>query len=337
VTTERNRSTGRPTLEEVAARAGVGRGTVSRVVNGSSQVSTQARVAVERAIEELGYVPNRAARALVTSRTDAVALVVSQAGDRFFAEPFFARMLQSISATLAGTGLQQLLMIAQSRQERRALDEHLTRQHIDGALLLSLPGNDTLSADLEERGIPTVRAGRPARGQPPACYVGADDRGGAAKAVAHLVERGRRQVAAIAGPQDSPAGAARLAGYRDVVGTGCVAFGDFGEDSGAAAMRQLLHRFPDLDAVFAGSDSMAAAAMRVLHEDGRRVPEDVAVVGFDDSTVARHTTPALTSVRQPVEAMGREMTRLLLARIHGEPVGRAEVVLDTQLVVRSST
>jgi DNA-binding LacI/PurR family transcriptional regulator len=336
MTTERNRSSGRPTLEEVAARAGVGRGTVSRVVNGSSQVSPQAREAVERAIEELGYVPNRAARALVTSRTDAIAVVVSQAGDRFFVDPFFGRMLLAIGAALVGTGIQQQLMIAQSRPERRMIEEHLTRQHIDGALLLSLPGNDALAAELEERGVPTVRAGHPTRAQP-ACYVAPDDRGGAAQAVRHLVERGRRQVATIAGPPDTVAGATRLAGYRDVVGTGCVGYGDFGEDSGATAMREILHRVPDVDAVFAASDSMAAAALRALRAAGRRVPDDVALVGFGDSTVARLTDPPLSSVHQPVEAIGREMTRLLLARIHGEPVGRAEVVLDTSLVIRESS
>ncbi|MCW2639685.1 MAG: putative LacI-family transcriptional regulator [Dactylosporangium sp.] len=336
MTTERNRSTGRPTLEEVAERAGVGRGTVSRVVNGSSQVSPQARMAVQQAIEELSYVPNRAARALVTSRTDSVALVVSQAGEGFFAEPFFGRVTQAVSETLAGTGLQQLLVIVQSRQERRLVDEYLTRQHIDGALLLSLRGNDTLQAELEERGVPTVRAGRPARGQP-ACFVDADDRGGAQEAVSHLVERGRRRVVAIVGPHDAAAGAARLAGYRDVVGAGLVAYGDVGEDGGAAAMRELLDRQPDLDAVFAASDSLAATALRVLEDAGRRVPDDVAIVGFGDSILARHTRPALTTVHQPVEAVGREMTRLLLARIHGEPVGRAEVVLDTRLVVRESS
>jgi DNA-binding LacI/PurR family transcriptional regulator len=181
-----------------------------------------------------------------------------------------------------------------------------------------------------------VRAGRPTRGQP-ACFVDADDRGGAQEAVSHLVERGRRRVVAIAGPHDTAAGVARLAGYRDVVGAGLVAYGNVGEDGGAAAMRELLDRQPDLDAVFAASDSLAATALRVLEDAGRRIPDDVAIVGFGDSILARHTRPALTTVHQPIEAVGREMTRLLLARIHGEPVGRAEVVLDTRLVVRESS
>jgi DNA-binding LacI/PurR family transcriptional regulator len=335
MTVERNRSTGRPTLDQVANRAGVGRGTASRVVNGSAQVSLAARRAVESAIAELGYVPNRAARALVTQRTDSIALVIFESGRRFFAEPFFGRIVQSISSALVGRNLQMLLMIAQSPDERHRLEGFLTRQHVDGALLLSLHGNDALPAKLEERGVATVRAGRPTYAGPD-CYVDADNRGGARAAVTYLHQQGRRRIAAIAGPLDMAPGIARLDGYRDVLGDGPVAIGDFSEESGAAAMRSLLDRHPDLDAVFAASDMMAAGAMRVLREHGLRVPQDVAVVGFDDSMIARHTEPPLTSVHQPIEEMGQEMVRLLLARVAGEEPGRCDVVLDTRLVLRGS-
>ena len=127
---------GRPTLDQVAARAGVGRGTVSRVVNGSPQVSAQARAAVQRAIEELGYVPNRAARALVTRRTDAVALVVSESGERVFGEPFFAGIVRAISSALTETQMQLWLAMAQSPAERRLVERHLSDQHVDGVMLL---------------------------------------------------------------------------------------------------------------------------------------------------------------------------------------------------------
>jgi len=335
--TERSRSAGRPTIEEVAAAAGVGRGTVSRVINGSPQVSPRARAAVERAIDNLGYTPNRAARSLVTHRTDSVALVVSESGERFFAEPFFGRIVQAVSSALSSARLQLLLTIAQSPQERLRLEHYLTRQHVDGAMLLSLHGSDPLPAHLEERGVPTVRVGRPMTPEFSFC-VDADNMGGARQAAEHLLARGRRRIAAIAGPQDMAAGVARLAGFRQVVGdAGLVEFGDFSEDSGAAAMRRLLALRPDLDAVFAASDPMAAGAMRVLKESGRRIPDDVAVVGFDDSAIARHTGPPLTSVHQPVEDMGRELVRLLLARIHGDELPVAEVVLRTRLVVRDST
>ena len=333
---ERSRSSGRPTLDQVASRAGVGRGTVSRVVNGSDKVSPAARRAVESAIAELGYVPNRAARTLVTQRTDSIALVIFESGERFFAEPFFGRIVQSISSALVGRNLQLLLMIAQSAEERDRVEGFLTRQHVDGALLLSLHGDD-LPAKLEERGVATVRAGRPITAGAEDCYVDADNRGGARAAVEHLMRVGRRRIAAIAGPLDMPPGVARLDGYRDVVGgAGVVAHGDFSEESGAAAMAWLLDRHPDLDAVFAASDMMAAGAVRVLRSRGLRVPDDVAVIGFDDSVIARHTEPPLTSVDQPIAEMGREVARLLLAKLDGDDLGDSEVVLPTRLVIRGS-
>ncbi|MGX6600749.1 LacI family DNA-binding transcriptional regulator [Micromonosporaceae bacterium Da 78-11] len=335
MTAERSRATGRPTLEEVAVRAGVGRGTVSRVVNGSAQVSERVKQAVDHAIQELGYVPNRAARTLVTRRTDSIALVIFESGERFFAEPFFGRIVQSISSVLVARNLQMVLMIAQAPEERERLEGYLTRQHVDGALLLSLHGDDPLPTVLEERGVATVRAGRP-RSAERGTFVDADNRGGAREAVTYLRDQGRRCIAAITGPLDMTAGIARLDGYRDVVGDGPVAVGDFSEESGAAAMQELLTSHPGLDAVFAASDMMAAGALRVLRRSGRRVPEDVALIGFDDSVIATHTEPALTSVDQPIAEMGREMVRLLLGKIDGTEPGDTEIVLPTRLVVRGS-
>jgi DNA-binding LacI/PurR family transcriptional regulator len=348
MTTQRTRSAGRPTLDEVAARAGVGRGTVSRVVNGSPQVSPRARARVEEAIAELGYVPNRAARALVTQRTDSVALVVSESGERLFGEPFFAGIVRGISSGLAATNLQLWLAMAQSPAERERVEHHLTAQHVDGVLLLSLHDADPLPTVLEERGLPTVLGGRPARmlrpGAKPAYFVDVDNAGGARQAVEYLLHGGRHQVATIAGPQDMAVGVTRLAGYREAmaargepVEADLIEYGDFSEASGAAAMCRLLERRPGLDAVFVASDLMAAGAIRALRERGRRIPDDVAVVGFEDSSIARQTEPPLTTVHQPVEEMGREMVRLLVARINkSEPVDRPYVLLDTHMVARES-
>ncbi|WP_106398131.1 LacI family DNA-binding transcriptional regulator [Actinocorallia populi] len=327
----------RPTLEAVAARAGVGRGTVSRVINGSPKVSEHSREAVLRAIEELGYVPNPAARTLVTRRTDTVALVVSESEERVWGEPFFAGIIRGISAGLSETGLQLLLAMAQTPAEHERLEHYLTGHHVDGALLLSLHGDDPLPRRLEERGLPTVTAGSPLGRTPVAC-VDADNRGGARQAVQHLVDRGRRRIAAIAGPQDMQVGVDRLRGYRELnPGPDLVAPGDFSEESGAAAMRDLLERDPELDAVYAASDPMAIGAMRVLRASGRTVPGDVAVVGFDDSQMARHTEPPLTTVHQPVEEMGRAMAELLVARIQGREPESPVIILDTRLVVRESS
>jgi DNA-binding LacI/PurR family transcriptional regulator len=231
--------------------------------------------------------------------------------------------------------------------------------HVDGVLLASLHGDDPLPGILERAGVPAVLVGRPTgrggpggsrRGGPPenrvarTSHVDADNRGGARAAVAHLASRGRRRIATITGPLDMGVGLDRLDGYRDGLAAaglaadpGLVEPGDFTEEGGAAATARLLERpGPPVEAIFAASDLMAAGALRALRAAGRRVPEDVAVVGFEDSAVARYAQPPLTTVRQPIEEMGRQATRLLLAKVAGE-AGGMHLILDTELVVRAST
>jgi DNA-binding LacI/PurR family transcriptional regulator len=330
-----------PTLEEVASRAGVGRGTASRVINGSEQVSAAARNAVLRAVEDLGYVPNRAARSLVTRLTDVIALVISESEERFFGEPFFGQIVRGVSGALAGGDRQLLLTMAHRAHDRGRLDNYLSRQHVDGVLLLSLHGDDPLPRQLAQRGVPAVLGGRPSE-ESSLPFVDVDNAGGATLAVSHLIRSGRRRIATITGPLDMSAGLARLEGYQSAltshgleVDPALVAEGDFSEQSGRQAMEALLERAPDLDAVFVASDPMAIAVLATLAAHGRRVPQDVAVVGFDDSHSSRYTTPALTTVHQPVEEMGAAMVRLLGEWIDGSGP-QQNVVLDTHLVVRES-
>ncbi|MCX4744181.1 LacI family transcriptional regulator [Kitasatospora sp. NBC_01287] len=343
-------ATGRPTLEEVAALAGVGRGTVSRVINGSPKVSERARAAVERAVAELGYVPNRAARTLVTSRTEAIALVVPEAETRLFSEPYFSDIISGVSAELSDSDMQLLLVLVRNERERARLSAYLGERRVDGVLLVAVHRDDPLPTVLEELRLPAVLAGR--RGdQEPLSYVAADNAGGARMAVRHLLRRGCRRIATITGPLDMEVAQARLAGYREALAEAghvgpahpvgpahdeLVGVGDFTEQGGRTAMRELLDRAPDLDAVFCASDVLAAGALQTLRAAGRRVPEDVALIGFDDSIVARHTDPPITSVRQPIEEMGRTMARLLLEEIADPGRPRRQVVLATELVVRES-
>ncbi|MEV0489544.1 LacI family DNA-binding transcriptional regulator [Streptomyces atratus] len=343
MTVARVRSGRRPTLEEVAARAGVGRGTASRVINGSPQVSAHTREAVEAAVAELGYVPNRAARALAGNRMDAIALVVPESESRFFAEPYFSDIVRGVGAALADTDMQLLLTLAGSDRERRRLAQYLTAHRVDGVLLVSVHADDPLPDLLEQLGMPAVMSGRRSASEPLAA-VDSDNFEGARSAVDHLISRGRRSIATITGHLDVYGAQRRLDGYRKAVASAglepderLIAPADFTEEGGARAMRGLLARRPDVDAVFAASDVMAAGARQVLREEGRRIPDDVALVGFDDSAVARHMDPALTSVRQPIEEMGREMTRVLLQEIAGEDLERPQIVLPTELVVRDSS
>ncbi|WP_406280200.1 LacI family DNA-binding transcriptional regulator [Embleya sp. NBC_00896] len=327
-----------PTLETVAAVAGVSRATVSRVINSSPKVSPQVREAVEAAIARTGYVPNRAARTLVTRRTDSVALVIQEPATRLFGDPYLSAIMRSVSAELADTDNQLVLMMVRTAVQQDRLERYLRGGHVDGALLVSLHGDDTLVGRLHASGMPVVVGGRPLGPAADFVYVDADNVGGARAAVEHLRGRGRRRIATIAGPQDMCAGVDRLRGYLDAVpGPALVAHGDFSRAGGAAAMRALLAEEPGLDAVFAASDLMALGAMAVLAEAGRRIPDDVAIVGFDDADdVAGWAEPALTTVRQNVEEQGRLMTRLLLHRIAGgAPADPA--VLPTTLVARSSS
>ncbi|MFD9908965.1 LacI family DNA-binding transcriptional regulator [Streptomyces sp. NPDC059063] len=345
----RGRSGGRPTLEEVAARAGVGRGTVSRVINGSPRVSERTRAAVEEAVAELGYVPNTAARALAANRTDSIAVVVPEPESRFFAEPYFSDIIHGVGTALADTDMQLLLTFAGGDRERRRLAQYLSAHRVDGVLLVSVHADDPLPDLLRQLEIPAVISGRRSADEPLAS-VDSDNFAGARAAVTHLLARGRRTIATITGRLDVYGAQRRLDGYRDAlaeaghdVDEGLVARADFTEDGGRRAMADLLERRPDLDAVFAGSDVMAAGARQVLRRAGRRIPDDVALVGFDDSAIARHMDPPLTSVRQPIAEMGRTMTHVLLTEI-ADPrpaaarrLDRPQIVLPTELVCRASS
>ncbi len=326
------------TLEGVAEAARVSRATASRVINGDRRVSESARAAVEDAIRELGYVPNRAARSLVTRRSDSVAVVIPEPSGQLFGDPFFPRILRGISDELATESMQLVLLMPQDRPGESRVERYLEGGHTDGVLLISLHGSDPLPAALRRHGIPVVVGGRP-QGEG-LTYVDVDNRAGAASAVEHLVERGRRRVATIGGPQDMAAGVDRLAGYHDAIrdeDASLVDIADFTLDGGRTAMHRLLERAPDLDAVFVASDLMAIGAVDALRGAGRRIPDDVAVVGFDDSPLAATTNPALSSVRQPIEEMGREMTRLLIEQIRFPDRAPRRVILDTRLVVRGSS
>lgn len=331
-----------PTLEEVARLARVSTATVSRVVNASPHVHPTTRKAVEKAIARLGYVPNRAARSLVTRRTETIALVVSEPESRVFSEPFFASIVQGISAAIADTELQLVLLIARGEREHMKVERYVRQGHVDGVILMSLHGDDPLPNALTTAGIPTVLTGRPRAGEH-LPFVDADNRGGAGEATAHLLSLGRKKVATITGPLDMSVGVDRFAGYTDALAAGgqrvrkrLVAHGDFSVESGARAMNELLRRHPDLDGVFVASDTMAIGALGVLRERARRIPEDVAVVGFDDAADAASATPPLTTVHQPFEAMTKAMTELLLRQIEGEGRPDESVVCSTRLVGRSS-
>lgn len=330
-----------PTLEDVAARAGVSRATVSRVVNHDRKVSERAREVVEAAIEDLGYAPNRAARSLVTRQADSIAVVIPESDARVFTDPFFAGTLHGIATALSRTDLQMVLVMGAPDDAAGRMERYLRGGHTDGAIVTSHHRRDEFWKAAQASGLPVVFLGRPFTPVPGMPYVDVDNAHGAALAVRHLLELGRTRIATIAGPSDMVAGADRLAGWRREIRVAglrddAVTHGDFTAHGGAAAMERLLAAHPDIDAVFAASDVMAVAAIEVLQAHGRRVPEDVAVVGFDNTDVALESTPPLTTIVNPVAPMARQAVGLLLGLLDGDDVPAA-VTLSTELVVRGST
>lgn len=328
-----------PTLEDVAARAGVSRATVSRVVNGDERVRRASREAVTAAVSELGYRPNRAARSLVTRDADSIAVVVPEAEDRVFADPFFAAMLAAITQRLADSPVQVLLAMGRPGQGRQKIERYLRGGYTDGAIVVSHHQDDHIWGVLRETRLPAVYVGRPSAGDVGIPYVDMDNAAGGALAAEHLLRQGRRRVGTIAGPQDMAAGEDRLAGWRRALrdagaDDSLIAQGDFSAASGAAGMAELLDREPQLDAVFVASDIMAVSAMHEAQARGLRVPEDLAVVGFDDTQAAQLTRPPLTTVVNPVGEMAARSVEMLMRLMEEEPV--APVVLGTRLVERAS-
>jgi beta-glucosidase len=335
--------TRRPTLEEVAARAGVSRSTVSRVINGEAKVSRTSRKVVMHAVNELGYVPNMAARSLATRHTNAIALVVSDPapdgdGDAGTGDdPVSAALVRTAGRALQAAGKQVTLMFAGAPDSQQRIARHIGAGHVDGAVLVRPHGTGPLPDALAQSGIPAIALGRAALPIAVPC-VDIDNAEGAATAVRHLLALGRRRIAAIGGPEDAIAARDRLAGYQDALRDAghrpIVIAGDFSRASGAAAARRLLSGRPHIDAIFAANDLMAMGALAALRAVGRRVPDDIALVGFDDVEGAAYTAPPLTTVHNPVADQAHAAVRLLLAALDGRPT--PGVTLPTKLIIRES-
>ena len=336
---EQNGNRRRPTIKDVAAVAGVSRGTVSRVLNGGHWVSTEALVAVQAAIRSTGYAANPHARSLVTGRANSVAFLLTEPQQLLFEDPNFSVLLRGAADALAKRDLPLLLMVAGTAEEQRRVTDYVTAGHVDGVLLISSHADDPVVGSLLRAQVPIVACGAPLGYEGKVGYVAADDVAGARAMVRHLRETGRQRIATITGPLDTPGGVQRLQGYRDELGADydeeLVANGDYSRLGGQRAMAELLGAHPELDAVFVASDLMAAGALTTLAAHGKRVPEDIAVGGFDDSSLAATMTPALTTMRQPFERISAEMVRLLTEVINGEQP--AAVILPTTLVHRAST
>lgn len=329
----------RPTIRDVATVAGVSSGTVSRVLNGKNWVSPESKAAVDAAIKKTGYRINPHARNLATSRSNTIAFLLTEQQHLLFDDPNFSVLVRGAATALAAKDLSLVLIIAGDPDERARATKYLAGGHVDGVLLLfSSPTGNPLVESLIDMRIPLVACGQPLGFEGQLGCVSADDFNGARRMTKYLLEQGRSTVTTITGPQDTPGGLDRLRGFRDVMGPTLdesrISYGDYSRASGYRAMKELLERTPDLDAVFAGNDIMAAGAIDALRDAGKRVPEDVAVGGFDDSVVATASHPTITTMHQPFDRISSEMVRVLLEIIAGE--APSTVTLPTSLIQRES-
>lgn len=327
----------RATIEEVASTAGVSRSTVSRVVNGSTAVSPEALAAVRAAIDELNYVPNRAARSLASRQTHAIALIVPEDTNRFFGDPFFAAIVAGITGKLGASDYLLNLLIA-SDDPGDKMTSFVRNGGVDGALIVSHHTSDAFIDRIADA-VPVVYGGRPVRRRETDYVVDVDNVTGAQNATRRLVDIGRTRIATISGTPTMVSSIDRVQGFRSVLAdAGLQPFaeeaGDYSEESGAEAMRRILAAGTP-DAVFVASDLMARGALTALRSAGLQVPDDVALVGFDDSSVAVSTDPQLTTMRQPMYAQGETMAAVLLARLAGHDPAHT-TILPTELVVRAS-
>jgi DNA-binding LacI/PurR family transcriptional regulator len=331
-----------PTLEDVAAAAGVSRSTASRAINGGSRVSPDAQAAVDAAVQNLRFTPNRAARALVTHRANSVALLIPEPDDRVSGDPFFGQVIQGLGQALGQTEFQLMLLMARKGQDADRTIRYLRQGHVDGAVVVSHHQVDEFEQMLLSARMPCVFVGRPWYMPDQLSYVDTDNRLGAKLATAHLIERGRRRIGTVAGPADMIAAVDRAAGWADALTAhglpaDAISHGDFTTEGGAAATRALLDRHPDLDAIFVANDLMAVGALAVLRAAGRAVPADVALVGYDNGAVALVTDPPLTTVVNPVVQMARAAGGVLLERIlQDEPLG-PPTIFPPELIVRASS
>ncbi len=330
------------TLEDIAKRAGVSRSTVSRVVNNHPNISAKVRKRVLQIIQETGYRPNAAARALVSQRSLTIGLVLPHTVSSLFADPYYPLLIKGISKACNQQEYMLAFFLASSKEDEKLIFTRIQdRGLLDGVLVQSgHHGNLQIIDQLVESKTPMVVIGRPFEPEK-VSYVDVDNVNAAYKAVLHLLRLGYKRVATITGPLQSTAGMDRLEGYRKAlaafnlpVDPNLIVEGDFTEQGGYAGMRTLLAHKPD--AVFAASDVTAIGAIRVIQDKGLRVPEDIAVIGFDDIPIPMFSPIQLTTVRQPVEELGVAAVELLLDLIENGVTPPRNKVMDSELVVRTT-
>lgn len=330
----------RATIADVARHAGVSIATVSRVINGTAPVTAETAARVQAAIAELAYIPQAAARDLASGKTNTLGLFLSEiSGD------FIPPMLRGIEAGAREHGFDLLIYTTQARSSssaefRRPLSKHNT----DGLLIFADSLDEAELTRLYKLGLPMVLLHRSPPDTLDIPYVTFENKSGARQLVDHLINaHGYRRIAFLRGPEGHEDSYWRELGYREALEAhgipfdpSLVARGGFDEEEAQAPVERWLAEGLDIDAIFAGDDEAASGVIIALRRAGKRVPEDIAVVGFDDVPLSRHLTPPLTTVRAPIEEAGHAAVRQLVQLIHTGHAEPAMQLLPTKLVIRHS-
>jgi LacI family transcriptional regulator len=328
------------TIKEVAEKAGVSIQTVSRVLNDRPDVSAETRQNVQRVIDELGFKPYALARGLASRSNRTLGLFATDLSDYFFAEAVVGANAEALEA-----GYFFILGSTKLRREDEPRYLHLlTERHIDGVLFVRAGSEDDHEhlCRLYDTGIPVVTTGYQ-EAAVDFTLVDVKNQQGSHTGVKYLTELGHSQIAMITGPQHVKSSHDRNEGYAQALreagiipDPALLAFGDWTHASGYRAMHTILESRQPFTALFAHNDRMAIGAISALAEVGRKVPDDVSVIGFDDIPEATYTNPPLTTIRQPLQEVGRTAARLLIQRVENPSIGPTQVLLDTELILRSS-
>jgi LacI family transcriptional regulator len=327
------------TIADVAARAGVSKTTVSRVLNGRGELDQATAARVRRVIDQLGYVPSARAVGLARGRTCVVGMLVPS-----LTWPWMGEVLQGVVDVVESAGYGLLLFTCNRGEESiRQFASQVSAKSFDGLLVIEPEGTLDYIADLHGNGLPVVLIDD--RGhQRPFPSVATTNRSGGESAARHLLELGRRRPLVITGIEAFGCTQERLAGFAEAYAAAglpldpqLVVEGDFTFGLGRMAVKGRIEAGIEFDAVFAHNDLSAGGAMQAIREAGRSVPEDVAVVGFDDIPYAAHTEPPLTTVHQPMREMGEAAARMLMSYFEGVPLPDAPNVIPTTLIARAST
>jgi LacI family transcriptional regulator len=327
------------TLEDIARLSGVSRSTVSRVINADTNVKEETRQKVLHVIQKKNFQPNLAARGLAAGRTNIIGMVIPAGLEVIFSDPYFPLLIQGVSEACNAHNYSVMLWLAEPEYVRRTISQILHNGLVNGVIVSSTLMNDPIVTSLYENKMPFILIGR--HPTLDVNYLDVDNVRAAREATHHMIRLGRKRIATITGPQNQFASYDRYQGYVKALSDRnlpvlpeLVAEGDWTEAGGYAAMRRLIPYKPD--ALFAANDVMAAGALRALREAQIHVPEDVAMVGFDDTPNASRTQPPLTTMRQPIQSMGTLAVETLIDIIDHPGSETRCIIVATELVIRAS-